>query len=81
MSDPVNLPSKDQALAALEPVAVSPNGVPLLPPKLASILAMIVAILAPLQFVPGMPAIVVLVSQIVVAVGAVLGLASPGVRK
>lgn len=81
MSDPVNLPSRAAALAALEPVAVSPNGVPLLPPKLAQILSVLLAILAPLQFVPGMPSIVVLISQIVVAVGAVLGVASPGVRK
>jgi hypothetical protein len=43
--------------------------------------AVVVAVAAALPFVPGIPPVVLAVCGIVVTVGTVLGIVSPGVRK
>jgi hypothetical protein len=59
----------------------SPTGTPVLPPKWAFVAAIVVGLSSILAIIPGMPALVVTICGIVVSLGVVLGIASPGVRK
>lgn len=60
---------------------ISPTGAPVLSPKFVPWLALAVGVAALLPMVPGLPPVVATVCGVVVALGAALGIASPGVRK
>lgn len=66
-------------------VAVSPTGAPVLSPKIALWAAVVVAVAAAISALPQMgislPPPVVAICYVVVAIGAALGIASPGIRK
>lgn len=69
------------ATQANSTTSVSPTGTPMLPPRLVPWLVVAVAVAAALPLVPGIPGVVSAACGIVVAVGAALGIASPGLRK
>jgi hypothetical protein len=61
--------------------SISPTGTPMLPARLAPWLTLLVAVAALLPLVPGLPPVVLTVCGLVVALGAALGIASPGARR
>ena len=63
-----------------EGASVSSTGTPVLPPKIAAILAIVVGIAAVLLNVGGLPAALYTVLQLIVSLGTVVGIVSPGVR-
>lgn len=82
MTDPNRIQQVTPATAAenarLAPINVSPTGTPLLPPKITPWAALVVLVAgAALPFTSGMLAVGL---QVVIALGAALGIASPGVR-
>ena len=60
---------------------VSPTGTPMLPTSLMPWLTVLVAVAALLPLMPGLPVAVTTICGVVVALGAALGIASPGARK
>lgn len=80
--DPTTVASaaENQRLASVTS-AVSPTGTPLLPPGIAPWATVIVALAALAPLIPGIPAIVITICSIVVAIGAAVGIASPGLRR
>ncbi len=60
---------------------ISPTGTPILPASIAPWLSVVVALSAILPLIPGMPVVVITVCGVVVALGAALGIASPGARR
>ena len=63
-----------------EGASVSSTGAPVLPPKIAAILAIVVGIAAVLLNVGGLPAALYTILQVIVSLGTVVGIVSPGVR-
>ncbi len=61
--------------------SISPTGTPFLSPRLAPWLSLLVMIAACLPMIPGVPAAVASVCAVVVALGAAVGIVSPGARK
>lgn len=59
----------------------SPTGTPILPPAWTPWLSVVVAIAGVVSFIPGVPPAVITICGLIVAVGAALGIASPGSRK
>jgi hypothetical protein len=80
-TDPVIIPPPPPAPAP----AVSPTGQAIIPPIVAKYAAPVVAIAGALALAPEagitLPAIVLTVAKLVVLLGTVLGIVSPGARK
>lgn len=73
--------AESQRLASITGRPVSPTGTPILPPNAALWAAVAVAVAASLQFIPGLPAPVRAVCGVIITIGTVFGIASPGIRR
>lgn len=65
---------------ALNPVPSS-TGTPVLAPRIAAWAAGVVAIAAVLSQISGLPAVVYTIAHLIVGIGTVIGIASPGIRQ
>ena len=65
---------------ALNPVPSS-TGTPILAPRIAAWAAGVVAIAAVLSQISGLPAVVYTIAHLIVGIGTVIGIASPGIRQ
>jgi hypothetical protein len=67
------------------PAEVSPTGQAIIPPVVAKYAVPVVAVAAALMLAPDagivLPAVVLTISKLIVLIGTVLGIASPGARK
>lgn len=73
--------AENQRLATITGAPVSPTGTPVLPPHVALWAAVAVALATAIQFIPGVPPVVLAIAGVVISLGTILGIASPGIRK
>jgi len=63
------------------PTTAQPAAGAVLPQPIVLVLTVLVAVAGVLPMIPGLPPVVTAVAGVVVAVGAALGIASPGIRR